>query len=135
VALVQDEKASSLPLSTAASLLRKGTTAAVSHAYQNKVGYGKARTTSVLDDGDNKTRVIMGVSLTMVILILLVVIFKRNKVAHFLKWARCHPICRPKDSELGKCTESTVVDDIRAPVYELSRSSELPKLGHGCISF
>jgi len=51
---------------------------------QNILAYGIARK-SVLDDGDNKTRVIIGVSFTMVILILLAVIFKRNKIAHFLK--------------------------------------------------
>ena len=39
----QDEKASSLPLSTAASLLRKGTTTAVSQADQNILVYGKVR--------------------------------------------------------------------------------------------
>ena len=112
----QDEKASSLALSTTATLLRKGTTTAVSHANQNKVTYGKARTTSVLDNGANKTRVFICVSFSLVILILLAVIFKRNKIAHFLKWARCRPICRPKDSELGERTESTVVDDFRATV-------------------
>ena len=110
----QDETASSLFLSTTESLSQKGTTTAVSHADQNILAYGRARK-SVLDDGDNKTRVIMGVSFTVVILILLAVIFKRNKIAHFLKWARCRPICRPKDAELGERTESTMVDDISVP--------------------
>ena len=57
----------------------------------------------------------MGVSFSMVILILLVVSFKRNKIAHFLKWSRCRPICRPKDAELGDRTESTMLEDTRAP--------------------
>jgi len=111
---LQDKNASSLLLSTTESLLRKDTTTAVSHTDQNILAYGKARK-SVLDDGDNKTRVIMGVSFSLVILILLGVIFKWNKIAHFLKWSRCRPICRPKDSELDERTESTMVDDIKVP--------------------
>ena len=51
----------------------------------------------------------------MAILITIVVIFKRNKITNFFKWARCRPFCRSSDAELGGHTESIMLDDIKTP--------------------
>lgn len=109
-AKTQDDKAASSAVSTTASQLPvtvAGTT--------NNVANGKARK-SVLDNSKNETRIIMGTCISIAVLILIVVFAKRNKIANCLKWARCRPICRSKDAELDERTESSMLDDVRAPV-------------------
>lgn len=75
----------------------------------------------------NKNRVIKGVSLSIAILVMIAVVVKRKTlVAHF-KWARCHFTCgcRSSDAELGGATESSMLDDIKAPVSVLPKGGEL----------
>ena len=111
-AKTQDNKAAPFALSTTAIQLR--VTSTVIHT-TNKVAFSKARK-SVLDNSENEKRIIMGTGISMVVLILIVVIAKRNKIANYLKWARCRPVYRSKDIELGEQTESSMLDDVRAPL-------------------
>ena len=81
---------------------------------KSTVAYGEARK-SMLDNSENKTKVIMAVIFGMVALTL-VVINKRNTIARYLRWARCHPVCRSKDLELVESTASSMLNDIRPSV-------------------
>lgn len=75
----------------------------------------------------NKNRVIKGVSLSIAILMMIAVVVKRKTlVAHF-KWARCHFTCgcRSSDAEQGGATESSMLDDIKAPVSAVPKGGEL----------
>ena len=53
---------------------------------------------------------------SMVVLILLAVIIKRNTVGNYLIWMKCRPVCRSSDSELGEGTESSSLDERRSSV-------------------
>ena len=54
----------------------------------------------------------------MVILIAIVVIAKKEKLAEYFKWARCRPICRCSDIERGGETQSSVLDDTNVQLPE-----------------
>ena len=82
----------------------------------------------MLDSSDAiKNRVIKAVSLSMALLIMIVLVAKRKKIAGYFKWARCHPTCwcRSSDAELGGTTESLVLDDVRGqPVSVVPKGGE-----------
>ena len=88
---------------------------ASTHLTTRVVSYGKARR-SVKESSENERRIIIAVVVSMVALILLAVIFKRNTVAPYLRWMKCRPVCRFRDSELGEGTESSSLDESRSPV-------------------
>ena len=75
------------------------------------VSHGKTKR-SVSESTENKGRIIIAVVVSMVVLILLAVIIKRNTVGNYLRWMKCRPACKSRDSELGECTESTSLGEI-----------------------
>ena len=75
------------------------------------VSYGKTKR-SVSESSENKRRIIIAVVVSMVVLILLAVIIKRNTVGNYLRWMKCRPVCKSRDSELGEGTESTSLGEI-----------------------
>ena len=101
-----------LALSTTAVEVRKET--APTTGYPDKTNRDLSKNKRSVNRAEIKNRVIQAVSFSMVILITLVLIAKRKKLANYVKWARCHPICKSSDVEFGVDTESTVLDDIRA---------------------
>ena len=64
------------------------------------------------ESSENKRRIIIAVVVSMVVLILLAVIIKRNTVGNYLRWMKCRPACKSRDSELGEGTESTSLGEI-----------------------
>ena len=69
---------------------------------------------------DIKRRIVKATILTMFILIVIGIILKRNKLVYFFKWARCRPIWRSRDVELGEHTDSTMLDDIKPSMNVVS---------------
>jgi len=77
--------------------------------------------------GANKNRVINAVSLSVAILLMMVLVVKRKKIAAYFQWARCHPTCgcRSSDAELGRVTEGSVLDDVSGqPVSVVAKGGE-----------
>ena len=108
------QNTNSLALPTTESKQRKETVPTRNNTDKNNQAFNKSKGSVSDSNGENKSRVIKAVSLSMVILIAIVVIAKRKKLAEFFKWARCRPICRCSDIERGGETESSVLDDINA---------------------
>lgn len=95
---------------------RNGTAPTINHASdKNNQAFSKNKGSVSDSSGQNKSRVIKAVTLSMVILISIVLIAKRKKLAEYFKWARCRPICRScRQAELGGDTQSSMLDDIKA---------------------
>ena len=87
---------------------------ASTHLTTKVFSYGKARR-SVTERSENERRIVIVLVVSMVVLILVVTIIKRNTIAYYLRWMKCRPVCRSRDSELGEGTVSTSLDDSRSP--------------------
>lgn len=108
------QNTTSLAFPTTESKLRKETVPTRDNTDKNNQAYNKSKGSVSDSNSEIKSRVIKAASLSMVILIAIVVIAKRKKLAEYFKWARCRPICRCSDIERGGETESSVLDDINA---------------------
>ena len=84
---------------------------ASTHLTTRVFSYGKDRR-SLAARSENERRIIIAVVVSMVVLILLAVIIKRNTVGNYLRWMKCRPVCKSRDSELGEGTESTSLGEI-----------------------
>ena len=73
------------------------------------VYYGKDKR-SVSESSESKRGIIIAVFASMVALILFAVFPKT--VANYLRWMKCRPVCKSRDSELGEGTESTSLGGI-----------------------
>ena len=102
-----------LALLTTAIEERKETAPTTGYADKTNQGLRKKKRSVSNNSAEIKSRVIKAASLSMVILITIVLVAKRKKLAKYFKWARCRPMCRSSDVELGVETESTVLDDIK----------------------
>lgn len=114
----RDENTTSLALPTTGPTAierRNGTAPKRDHTDKNNQAFDKNKGSVSDSSGENKSRVIKAVSLSIFILIAIVLIAKRKKLVDYFKWARCRPICRScRDAEQGGVTESSVLDDINA---------------------
>lgn len=113
----RNQTKTTLALLTTAVEVRKRTaptTDYVDKMNKNNQGFNKNKGSRSDSRTEIKNRVIKAVSVSMVILITIVLIAKRKKLAKYFKWAKCHPVCRSSDIEFGADTESTVLDDIKA---------------------
>ena len=107
-----DQNTSSDTLSTTSTELPKRTASAPYSNSKSSLAVKNSKGSLLDSSGANKDRVIKAVGVSIPILILIVVVVKRKKLGGYFKWARCHCTCgrRSSDAELGRATESSVLD-------------------------
>ena len=125
----RDQNTSSLTLSTTVTsteLLIRNVSATDSDGTSTDLAFKKSKGSLSDSSGEDNNRVIKAVSLSIALLIMIAFVAKRKKLVTYFKWARCHAPCgcKSSDVELGRATESSIIDDIKAPVSVVPKGGE-----------
>ena len=125
----RDQNTSSLTHSTTVTsteLLIRNVSATDSDGTSTDLVFKKSKGSLSDSSGEDNNRVIKAVSLSIALLIIIAFVAKRKKLVTYFKWARCHAPCgcKSSDVELGGATESSIIDDINAPVSVVPKGGE-----------